>query len=152
MCVDVSVCHILFTFHLLYILIYSHSILFHSVPFSISFNVATGAAFKDYFVYRSIFHTQLFSFIWKKREKKKSFPWCLLKRCVTGATGAFFLYFVSQMNIYLFRIVDYGFRKIVSNAIQTIYFMFHFGSHQHFSHFKMSTKLAHTRTYKRFFK
>lgn len=64
------------TFHLLYILIYSHSILFHSVPFSISFNVFFSLLlvqpFKDYFVCVCIvFFTQLFSFILNEKEEKK---------------------------------------------------------------------------------
>lgn len=75
----VCVPHILFTFHLLYILIYSHSILFHSVPFSISFNVATGAAaIQGLFCVQHFSHNSFLSLV-LNGSRKKAFPWCLLK-------------------------------------------------------------------------
>lgn len=126
--VRVHVRYILFTFHLLYILIYLNSILFHSVPFSISFNVATGSAallllllLQSRIILYTVFFTILFSFSMNKKREIISVV-LVETGCVTGAGARHCLLLLllnlflslsvfrfTQMNIYLFHTVVYVF-------------------------------------------
>lgn len=109
--------HILFTFHLLYILIYSHSILFHSVPFSISFNVAAGAAaIQGLFCVQHFSHNSFLLLVLNEKSRKNNISVVLTEAgCVTGvaAVAACFCFFCILFYKWIFicfMLVDYGFR------------------------------------------